>query len=119
MSARDVPGVVYLIHFDKPIGNLNNKRARAQHYIGWTEDLPARLDCHRTGNGARIMKYLKDHGIGFTLVRYWKNATKRDERKIKNMKCAPALCGCCTKRPRNPPIVHLEEAFKIIDDSIL
>jgi hypothetical protein len=43
-------GVIYLLHFDRPIGDLSNPRGFASHYTGWTLDLPARLDdCFRIG----------------------------------------------------------------------
>ena len=36
---RDVQGQVYLLHFEVPYRH-------AQHYLGWTEDLPTRLKDH-------------------------------------------------------------------------
>ena len=31
-----VVGIVYLLHFDQPIGDLHNPRGFASHYTGWT-----------------------------------------------------------------------------------
>lgn len=41
-------GYIYLIHFVRPYKH-------AKHYLGWTQDLSARLTAHRTGNGSRLM----------------------------------------------------------------
>jgi putative endonuclease len=48
-------GTIYLLHFDQPLGNLSNPRGQARHYLGYTEDLQARLEAHESGNGAAIM----------------------------------------------------------------
>ncbi|MEA3339463.1 MAG: endonuclease [Chloroflexota bacterium] len=44
--------MVYLIHFDTPLGDLDNPRGQAQHYLGYADDLEARLESHRSGNGS-------------------------------------------------------------------
>ena len=49
MSRRDVPGIVYLLHFDRKIGNQASKYGTAQHYTGWTSDLDERLAEHAAG----------------------------------------------------------------------
>jgi hypothetical protein len=49
-------GLVYLLHFDRPIGDLTNPRGFAAHYTGWTLDLPGRLQDHAAGRGARLME---------------------------------------------------------------
>ena len=56
---------VYLIHFDTKLAN------HAQHYLGWADDLQARLECHRRGNGARLMAVITEKGIGWRLARTW------------------------------------------------
>jgi hypothetical protein len=33
-------GVIYLIHFDQPIGDPTNPRGYASHYTGWTRTSP-------------------------------------------------------------------------------
>jgi hypothetical protein len=52
--------VVYLIHFGWPLGDLDNPRAMAGHYLGTAYDLAARLRRHRTGMGAAIMRACRD-----------------------------------------------------------
>lgn len=84
-------GTVYLIHFDPAYNH-------ARHYTGWTTDLPARLDAHRHGRGARLMEVITDAGIAWQLARTWPGGRNR-ERAIKNRHNAPQLCPLCTPRP--------------------
>lgn len=89
-------GTVYLIHFDAPLGNTSNPRGQARHYIGYTDDLPARIETHRRGNGAAIMAAVRRAGIGWEVVRTW--AGGRDlERRLKRRKKARCLCPICQK----------------------
>ena len=46
--------VCYLLHFDEPIGNPDNPRGQAQHYLGYANYLPRRAEEHLTGRGAAI-----------------------------------------------------------------
>lgn len=89
-------GTIYLLHFDRPL-------AHAKHYLGWTEHLEERLDCHRRGDGARIMAVLAEQGIGWRLVRTWKG-DRNLERRLKNRKETPQLCPCCN--PRAERLAH-------------
>jgi predicted GIY-YIG superfamily endonuclease len=84
MSRRDTQGTVYLLHFSEPYKH-------ARHYTGWTEDLPARLEAHRAGRGARLMEVINAAGIGFTLARTWPG-TKSLERQIKTQGGASRHC---------------------------
>jgi predicted GIY-YIG superfamily endonuclease len=86
-------GVVYMLHFDKPYQH-------ARHYVGWTDDLLARLDRHASGTGARLLEVITQAGIGFTLVRVCEG-TRRTERAIKNAHSTPRYCPACTPRPWN------------------
>ena len=84
---RDVQGQVYLLHFEVPYRH-------AQHYLGWTEDLPTRLKDHRRGRGARLMEVIGAAGIGFTLARTWPG-TRALERRLKNRGGHARLCPIC------------------------
>lgn len=86
---NNVAGTIYLLHFDQPL-------AHAKHYIGWTDNLPQRIQDHASGNGARLMQVLRDAGIGFQLVRTW-CGTRTDERRLKRRKGTPRLCPVCRK----------------------
>ena len=57
-------GTVYLLHFDRPVGN-------ARHYLGWTRVLDARLALHRAGKGGRATTALASRGGSFDLARTW------------------------------------------------
>ncbi len=87
MSART--GVIYLLHFAEAFGH-------ARHYLGWTNrDLPAQLDEHAAGNGARLLAAVHSAGITWHLARTW-DGTRARERQIKRQgglaRCCP-LCG--------------------------
>jgi predicted GIY-YIG superfamily endonuclease len=90
---RQPPGVIYLLHFDRPYKH-------AKHYTGWTEDLLDRLDRHAAGRGARLVEVIWQAGIGFTLVRLCEG-TRRTERAIKNDGGASRYCPACTLHPRD------------------
>jgi len=66
----------------------------------WTEDLPARLETHRAGRGARLMEVINAAGIGFTLARTW-TGTKSRERQIKTQGGASRHCPECGVTPRD------------------
>ena len=87
-------GTVYLIHFDKPLGDLANPRGLAQHYLGFTDDLDARMEAHANGNGSRIMEVVSNAGISWQLVRTW-DGDRSLERKLKRQHNAPRLCPVC------------------------
>jgi predicted GIY-YIG superfamily endonuclease len=89
---RDVPGVVYLIHFERSY-------VHAAHYMGWTEDLPARLACHQSGHGARLMAVIKAAGIGWTLAGTWPG-TRALERRLKNRGGHARVCPICRQQPQ-------------------
>lgn len=86
-------GTVYLLHFHQPI-------AHARHYMGWTEDLPGRLEAHAQGRGARLMEVARERGAGWTLARTWVGLTKAQERQLKRRREAPLLCPLCSTNPK-------------------
>jgi len=90
-------GLIYLLHFEHPIGDLRNVRSQAQHYIGFTKNertLAKRLEHHREGRGSRLMHAVARAGIPFEVSRTW-NGTRDDERQLKNQKNARLLCPLC------------------------
>jgi predicted GIY-YIG superfamily endonuclease len=105
--------VVYLLHFDQPIGDLHNPRGFASHYTGWTLDLPARLIDHAQGRGARLMQVVGELGIGWQLARIW-TGTRARERSLKQRGatrrcpvCQLAALGLQPPRPLDPLAVEL------------
>lgn len=87
-------GVVYLLHFSSPIAP---GRHTAQHYLGYAEDLDARLKAHRTGAGARLVQVATQRGLSFVVVRVWVGDRKL-ERRLKRRHASPRLCPLCNGR---------------------
>jgi predicted GIY-YIG superfamily endonuclease len=106
-------GVIYLLHFDQPIGDLRNPRGFASHYTGWTLDLPARLVDHAAGRGARLLQVVGELGIGWQLARIW-TGTRARERSLKQRGaarrcpvCRLAALGLQPPRPVHPLALEL------------
>ncbi|HWC41615.1 MAG TPA: hypothetical protein VHK02_06490 [Actinomycetota bacterium] len=107
-------GICYLLHFDRPIGDLSNPRGFASHYTGWTLDLAARLQQHAAGRGARLMEVVADAGIGWQLARIWPG-TRTRERSLKRSGGAARRCPVCQlaalglqpPRPIDPLVLEL------------
>lgn len=77
----------YLLHFSEPYHH-------AQHYLGSTNDLEARLAEHHTGQGARLTQVIRKAGISFSLARTW-NGGREQERRLKRWKKSTDLCPLC------------------------
>jgi predicted GIY-YIG superfamily endonuclease len=86
-------GTIYLLHFSQPYKH-------AAHYIGFTTDLPARLDAHTKGTGARLLEVITAAGLSFSLARTW-NGSRKTERSLKNRKATPRLCPLCNPQAMN------------------
>jgi hypothetical protein len=96
----NVEGTVYLLHFLEPIGNPANRRAMAQHYIGWgIEDGIERIAIQTAGGGAAIVRAVQAKGIGFVVAATWPGS-RALERQLKNRKCAPRYCPVCRQQQR-------------------
>jgi hypothetical protein len=85
-------GTVYLLHLDPPFKH-------ARHYVGWTSNLTGRLEDHRAGRGAKLLRAVREAGGTFRLARIWPG-TRSLERAIKDRKDSPRLCPECTPHPR-------------------
>jgi predicted GIY-YIG superfamily endonuclease len=85
-------GIVYLLHFDRPYKH-------ARHYMGWTNDLDARLARHSAGRGARLIEVVMDAGITWELARTWPGDRAR-ERQLKAQGAATRCCPMCGVKPR-------------------
>lgn len=98
---RKKPDIVYLIHFESPIGNPDSPHGTAQHYLGTTTDLERRLSNHRSGTStkcSRIMAAVNEKGIPWALARTWERPEGDGyeyERKLKARKKASQLCPIC------------------------
>lgn len=94
--------MVYLIHLDQAIGNPQNRRAQARHYIGTTRNLSIRMEQHLRGRGAAMMRYVAAQGISWSIARTWEGG-RAQERKVKAYKGANRLCPICKAARRQPP----------------
>jgi len=87
-------GLIYLAHFDSPIGDASNPRGFALHYTGWTLNLPVRLGEHAAGRGARLMQVVTEQHIGWQVTRVWVGTRSR-ERSLKRQGGAARRCPVC------------------------
>ncbi|TLN00391.1 endonuclease [bacterium] len=86
--------MVYLLHFDKPFHHAN-------HYIGFTDEkLEQRLERHKSGDGARILRAITKAGIEFEVARTWEDGDRNFERWLKNQKKASRFCPICQARAK-------------------
>lgn len=82
-------GLVYLIHFSE-------KYKHAGHYLGYADDLQARIAAHRANRGARLLQVVNQAGISWDVVRVWQG-DRSVERQLKNQHNGWALCPVCKK----------------------
>jgi predicted GIY-YIG superfamily endonuclease len=102
-------GVVYLIHFEQPFGTANPARTNrkrpykphARHYCGWASKLIDRVRQHAQGQGSALLRAVNKAGIGWQVVRTWKEADRHLERKIKNTHSLPKYCPVCREAKKN------------------
>jgi hypothetical protein len=111
-------GWCYLLHMSRPLGNLSNVRAQAQHYSGWADDpagdgagLERRIAEHLAGRGAKITQAAVAAGIAIELVACWR-APLAFEKQLKRRKDAPRLCPVCC-RARGRKVKHLVAAEQL------
>lgn len=86
-------GEVYLFHFTAPLGNLANPRAMANHYVGFAEDLDARLAKQLAGHGAKIVAAALKQGLIFEIY-HWP-ACLATEKLVKRTKKTALYCPAC------------------------
>ena len=82
--------MIYLLHFRRPIAPAHPCR----HYLGYADDLAARLREHAAGRGARLTRVALERGIAWEVTRTWPG-DRAAERRLKRRKEAPALCPLC------------------------
>lgn len=99
---HDTQGWLYILCLGQPLGNPENPRAMASHYLGWTVDLPRRLATHAAGNGGSLTAAAVARGITWTV--YYRPGTPELERFLKaRYKQTPMLCPTCAgRRGRRP-----------------
>ena len=92
--------VVYLIHMERPTW------WGAQHYLGYSRRLESRLNLHQNGHGSLLLRYVRNQGIPFHLVKTWNPeentswAARQLELKLKNQ-TPKRLCPECKDARQN------------------
>lgn len=80
----------YLLCFNKPYRH-------ARHYLGWSDDIEARVEQHLAGKGARLVSVVMQSGVRVDLVRTWEGYSRIQERELKNKRNAAYLCPRCAR----------------------
>jgi len=88
---------VYLLHLASPLSG-----SRAQHYIGYSRDVRARILSHQAGHGARFTRAAVNQHIPFDVVRFWPCPTMTSamyvERSLKRRHNHADYCPICQAR---------------------
>ena len=87
-------GYIYLLHFDRPIGNLTKRLGQAQHYLGWAEDPYRRERVHLEGKGAAITRAAVEQGVNWQMF-VLTDGDRELERQLKNLKNSRRICPIC------------------------
>lgn len=79
---------VYILHFSTPLKH-------ARHYVGYAKDVDARIECHRSGTGARITQVCNEQGITYQIARVFKGKGRTFEHKLKRTHKVKVYCPIC------------------------
>ena len=86
-------GWLYLIELERPIGDVARPRCSARYYLGWCKSSPElRLVQHRRGDGARMLAWCNEAGVGYRLIATWRG-TIADEWRLKRAGHFDRLAG--------------------------
>ena len=80
--------MIYLLHFDPPYKH-------AGHYLGYTEDVDARVRSHLSGRGSPLVRAAVAAGSEVKIVRTWPEGTRTMERALKKQGSSSHLCPLC------------------------
>ena len=84
-----VVGSVYLIHFESRLHG-------AQHYLGFSTNIPQRVKAHKAGRGAPLLAAVSKLGIGWRVVRIWRRKDGYFEQALKRRFALRDLCPACS-----------------------
>jgi predicted GIY-YIG superfamily endonuclease len=85
-------GLIYLLHFDRSYRH-------ARHYLGYTENLEARLTAHRAGRGSPLVAAAVRDGTDFQLAATWPGDRTKERRLHRYRNSPRRLCPICRERP--------------------
>lgn len=91
--------MIYLLHYEDVIGDPQNPRGQAQHYMGYADDgrLEERIEEHRRGQGAAITRAFAERGIAFVVAACWPGDRSK-ERRLKRWHKHRQLCPICRQQ---------------------
>ena len=84
-----VTGSVYLVHFAR-------RYSGAQHYLGFSTNIPQRVKAHRAGRGAPLLGAVTKRGIPWRVVRTWQRKDGYFEQHLKRSYALKELCPVCS-----------------------
>jgi hypothetical protein len=112
-------GLVYVLHFDRPVlFTRGGRTVEVRHYIGWSRSvamLRRRLAHHADGQGARLLAAASAAGITWTRAATFHQADRHFERYLHASKRTPAWCPCCAReRAERRPHVRVRRLRTIL-----
>lgn len=106
-------GLIYLLHFER------SNRHHTRHYLGYTENLDARLQAHRAGRGSPLVAAAVRDGIDFQLAATWPG-DRHQERHLDRYNNTPRrLCPICRSQPPGAPALKAVPAVEDRGDEAL
>jgi predicted GIY-YIG superfamily endonuclease len=113
---------VYLLAFYRKGRHVaygsEDPRGKAAHYLGWAQNIEARIAQHRAGRGGRLPRAVMLAGYELRLVRTWPGATRQLERALKDCHRLAKVCPVCAYRlgddiePEPAPSSEQSEAWR-------
>lgn len=85
-------GTVYLVHAARAFRG-------ARHYLGFTQNLKARVARHKAGRGTPLLGNMTERGISWRVVRTWRGKDGYFEQQLKRKGLA-SLCPVCSRGKR-------------------
>jgi len=82
-------GSVYLVH-------LAHRYRGAQHYLGFSTNIPERVKAHLAGRGAPLLAAVTKRGIAWRVVRTWRRKDGYFEQHLKRSYGLKELCPVCS-----------------------
>lgn len=85
--------MVYILEFERPLGNTSKRYGSAMYYIGYCDDnrFDERYNEHCKGYGASITRACVEQGIRFYPVILFPGKDRSFERQLKNQKNTPRI----------------------------
>lgn len=86
-------GDVYLVHMARAFKG-------AQHYLGFSTDIPKRIERHKAGRGTPLLGAATKRGIPWRVVRTWRKKDGYFEQDLKRRYELRELCPVCKRKKR-------------------